>query len=836
MAAYDRLLIGSGGIQDDARKSHWREGCSLCIGLGGTGKDAVKKLKREVYQRMKPDDPEAAVPGYEKIRFLIVDADDSGFKFNSRKCQDIDTMTEVFGMYNRDMFSRIQESPEKHKEFSWYNRETIPHNSCAFGVGSCRQRGRMLLIEYAHLFQAKLLFMLRNMVNDTSGGLNIHIFTGLSGGTGSGSFVDICYILRHVLESMGMSDTLIQGHFFLSDVNLSEITDRRVRNSPDGYFRYPSLKEQLEGNCYAALKELDYLMNLEKHHGRFVQDYGNFKIDTNRPPVDICNLISATGDDGAMMENGYDCALSIAVDYVIANIAKGGLPTPETSSHYNIIGFTHGEIPFSDIFAYLGFKLFQRFDDIFDRKPTPKDLSDFLTRNQLNLEQLMRQLTKGITYAIPYPQSLIKSTNIDPGDKRVIGLADTWTADELGALLENRRAMLKELAGYDLPEKSDSIISRIFAGLYADYVMNPDKGLFFAARLLEGEGGQDLISFLDTLIQIVDTRRSDEQRREVIRKEELSAAEQTLAKANFINRKRRIREYLAAVENWYLHMAYIDQYNVMYHILRELKDQVIRMNAEFFQPMTALFSTLKDIFCKNGEILRDGKYHKRPYIWQVVELSQVKNHLDRLAEDLDSMQEMKKLTQLFLSHRQEWIDGQEDAVIRWISQYMVQTFPSVSNKNMDSWLDSTSKNAKIVVRELFDKVSDPPFWEKDSSVSENVEKRTYLLIPQDSPEVAEAAEEVKPEGCQICPNHIKDRLTVATMYLNVPLRAYKGLADLEAAYNANPNQAGRHLYEAGDTDWREILPPPGSEPEPAKGQMQGTQKDAEKEADAASKL
>lgn len=74
------------------------------------------------------------------------------------------------------------------------------------------------------------------------------------------------------------------------------------------------------------------------------------------------------------------------------------------------------------------------------------------------------------------------------------------------------------------------------------------------------------------------------------------------------------------------------------------------------------------------------------------------------------------------------------------------------------------------------------------------------------------------------------------MYLNVPLRAYKGLDDLEAAYNANPNQAGRHLYEAGDPDWREILPPPGSEPEPAKGQTQGTQKDAEKEADAASKL
>lgn len=43
MAAYDRLLIGSGGIQDDAGKSHWREGCSLCIGLGGTGKDTEKE-------------------------------------------------------------------------------------------------------------------------------------------------------------------------------------------------------------------------------------------------------------------------------------------------------------------------------------------------------------------------------------------------------------------------------------------------------------------------------------------------------------------------------------------------------------------------------------------------------------------------------------------------------------------------------------------------------------------------------------------------------------------------------------------------------------------------
>ena len=51
MATYGQLLIDAGGgIVDRGRQSDRQDGASVMIGLGGTGADAVIKLKQEVYK------------------------------------------------------------------------------------------------------------------------------------------------------------------------------------------------------------------------------------------------------------------------------------------------------------------------------------------------------------------------------------------------------------------------------------------------------------------------------------------------------------------------------------------------------------------------------------------------------------------------------------------------------------------------------------------------------------------------------------------------------------------------------------------------------------------
>lgn len=51
--------------------------------------------------------------------------------------------------------------------------------------------------------------------------VNIHIFSGLSGGTGAGCFLDVCYMVKNVANSVGGITTF--GYFFLPDVNLEKI-------------------------------------------------------------------------------------------------------------------------------------------------------------------------------------------------------------------------------------------------------------------------------------------------------------------------------------------------------------------------------------------------------------------------------------------------------------------------------------------------------------------------------------------------------------------------------------------------------------------------------------
>lgn len=76
MATYGSLLIDAGGgVVDHSKQSDRQPGATVIIGLGGTGSDAVIKLKKEVYKQLKPDDVNAVVPKYSDIKYLIIDSD-----------------------------------------------------------------------------------------------------------------------------------------------------------------------------------------------------------------------------------------------------------------------------------------------------------------------------------------------------------------------------------------------------------------------------------------------------------------------------------------------------------------------------------------------------------------------------------------------------------------------------------------------------------------------------------------------------------------------------------------------------------------------------------------
>lgn len=76
------LFIGNqdGGIISTIRQAPQSDEPVVIIGLGGTGVDAITRLKTKLYRQIEPDnkeqvEKEGAEPQYNHIKFLGIDAD-----------------------------------------------------------------------------------------------------------------------------------------------------------------------------------------------------------------------------------------------------------------------------------------------------------------------------------------------------------------------------------------------------------------------------------------------------------------------------------------------------------------------------------------------------------------------------------------------------------------------------------------------------------------------------------------------------------------------------------------------------------------------------------------
>lgn len=84
------------------------------------------------------------------------------------------------------------------------------------------------------------------------GSLEVYILAGLGGG--SGCFVDVCYLVREVLEYQSRKSTL-EGYLFLPDM---------FESHP--YFQQAqSQLQHMRANSYAAVKEVNYLMEIPEN-------------------------------------------------------------------------------------------------------------------------------------------------------------------------------------------------------------------------------------------------------------------------------------------------------------------------------------------------------------------------------------------------------------------------------------------------------------------------------------------------------------------------------------------------------------------------------------------
>jgi hypothetical protein len=227
---------------------------TLIIGLGGTGLRFAKATKKLLYQRYKEKDVS------QRAKFIFVDTAQNSFVSDGAG-KGMGKEEKVF-LSNAGVKGFEQHGYPTYIT-QWLNDKVEPEELCdGNGAAGIRQAGRCLLFANIETLRTKIQTIFEGFgQRQIPNGIiqtNVFIIAGLAGGTGSGTFVDVTFLVHKIAADKNLNALKVFGVFELPDSSV-----KADPNQNDDVRRYRSY-----GNGYAALKELDYFMKVRQRDNK----------------------------------------------------------------------------------------------------------------------------------------------------------------------------------------------------------------------------------------------------------------------------------------------------------------------------------------------------------------------------------------------------------------------------------------------------------------------------------------------------------------------------------------------------------------------------------------
>ena len=812
---YKKLLISAGGgIISRGQQAQQNEAATIAIGLGGMGIDCLRALKKEVYNRLEPDDDKALVPNYKHIKFLAIDTDESSLRDYS-SINTLDGNTEFIDL----SCNNIGAVPKNIPSLTWLSADSINISDFSMGAGGIRQIGRLLLFAKCNSFISKIKELIMEAREDLMNGvgLNIHIFTGMSGGTGSGIFLDVCYLVQYILDSMGIRGTThTYGYFFLPDVNISRVND--------------NARQYIKSNGFAAMKELDYCMNFELNGGEWKQTYDGFEITSKEPPVKLAYLITATNSDGSIMYDPYNYAINVVVEHVMCSFVEpnifalkdihaAGVAHSVKKEHgagycYCILGASSAYIPYKEITTYLTSKIFEEFAKIDHKLPSDNDIDLFIQTTGLRYEDLCRELRANVPTVPLY--------EVDPKViwMMAVGLTPTVIPQVLGQMrdslsriggqvAENKKNMLQ--ASEESDERVPTLISRVRRKI-VDISQQPDKGPYYGGAILHSVKARDLQNRIDGYIEQNNRNLNNARSDMALRDHSVAQTLRDLQNSNALNRKNRVRAYVQAVHAYFRQQADIEFYTTLGEILFTFKRQISDLYTQEFAIFETVMRNLEATFAENLIMFANPITESRGYAVKLVTIQDLKDSLDASVKEMRIDDLFSGFVNYMLNDKDMWIAQDENKVTRVVSNFFLNALKQYTARTMDDYLRykyAPNHLGRIIpihiLTELANK-SKPLFWTDTLKfrIQHNT-KLIFLTIPNESHVIQEAANciDAVNENIRIRPSYCTDRISFLVFDCAIPMYAYKGVDN----YKDVPQGTGAYLYEgtaADPRDWRKL--------------------------------
>ena len=849
---YEGLLLSTGGgIITDIKKSAYQGEPAIIIGLGGTGIDALKAVRKKVYENILPDDPAAAEPEYKHIKFLAVDTDCESFKgLAEEECMDIRVSNMAASMERAIWTER--------KEFNW-----LEEDLGLLGGGRvfpARQVGRYCLFKNID----KITERIRELKTDVNAGsgdseINVHIITGITGVTGGGTFIDMCYIIRDLL---GAKATLF-GYFFMPDVNLNKTgIDKNVAG-------------HIKSNGYASLKELDYTMNLGNEGKTFSQYYGGSTLysiqETSMPLVDVCHLISATEQNGTSITNGYMHSMHIVGEFILPGLlrnegenvkdidALGKFFGPVKHAvvlekrhganlNYHILGASAAEIPTKEIGTYLAAKLYKKLEKgLVEKEPNDSDARRHADAMELRFSSFKEKLGDGINDAYEgigwdsndfsiedilntkiisngaVVEDTYESTSISMR-KIILGPARKWESDNKIKLQKNFDKLTKDLGNLNAigqGANATSFISNVFKYLQNDIVMDFRYGAVYASKLTHNDWGFSLNDRLSGIIreaaEAKEHRISDMQLRvkDIINSVKFCREKCTGIFATKKKQQEGIERYKNSIRAYYQNVFDIEVYQKVIEMADILKNQIDKdgypnsLYPNYFKPLEKMLIELKATFEENSRFFNEPATNNDELVLKIVEFKEVQERVDHGFGNIVGngvSGAYKSFVRMLMEQHDKWAYGDRNKVEKMITSYISDMFEPVLSTSMDSYLNDkygthgnpVALQKKIETDLLTNGVlakANPKFHINGAYTIDTV-KQYELSVPEIEYNVRTAALST---GLDVKIKGLNNRITAVKREFGIPLYAYGLIDELERQYNAGGIGAvGRHLYEITD--------------------------------------
>lgn len=243
--------IGEGKIPADNRNR------TILIGLGGTGVQTLDHVKRVISAKLAPN-------WKDYIAFLAIDTDDNELKNATHLTMDEFVKVTKPGIQN-SVNKGLDAYPKAWRSFvdEEQARELIGFGGP--GAGRKRLMGKMKLhykISGSKGVDEEIVAKLADRKNNVllpftskdNGHYEVYVIGSVSGGTCSGSFLEMPALVRKALAKSETENAKVQMHAMLYLPDTLTALD-------------PERAEELMANGYASLKELDYFEGLKMREG-----------------------------------------------------------------------------------------------------------------------------------------------------------------------------------------------------------------------------------------------------------------------------------------------------------------------------------------------------------------------------------------------------------------------------------------------------------------------------------------------------------------------------------------------------------------------------------------